>query len=128
MKQGVGPCNSKTPQNWKNFSHPAKLPLCRRPFGLDGGLLIPNDGRLNRNCLKPQREFTGTLIYLVSGAQTTSEIQGFSLSPLAFCLTSSLIRQVSPICSLMTNTGFRLVSSQFKAAAKTELIPLVIAA
>ena len=108
--------------------HPAKLPLCRRPFGLDGGLLIPNNGRLNRNCLKPQREFTGTLMCLVSGAQTTSEIQGFSLCPLAFCLTGSLISQASPICSLVTNIGFRLLSSQFKAAAKTELIPLAIAA
>ena len=87
-----------------------------------------NEGKLNRNCLKPQREFTGTLMCLVSGAQAMSEIQGFSFCPLAFCLTGSLIRQASPVCSLMTNIGFRLMSSQFKAAAKTGLIPLAIAA
>ena len=47
-----------------------------------------------------------------------SEFQGFSESPLAFCLISSLIRQTSPVGGTMTNIGFSLMSSLFKAQWK----------
>ena len=48
-----------------------------------------------------------------------SEFQGFSESPLAFCLISSLIRQTAPAGGTMTNIGFSLMSSLFKAQWKT---------
>ena len=53
----------------------------------------------------------------VSEGQTLSEIH--SRAPLAFCLIGSLIRQASALGGMMTNIGFILLSTQFKARWKT---------